>query len=152
MCCALSSSGRGSCAARGGGGLGGRTSGRRPRAALPLPYLDVLLRPVFFLNPVDIFPPRPPPPPRCGRWPTIMARLGLIIRLMVGALVNTMIVLALLASAAVVLLWIVGRNKQLRAQRQQRYVGECAAVVEQRCPSSLLAMGVWQPWMRFPRG
>lgn len=48
-----------------------------------------------------------------------MGRLGLIVRLLVGALVNTLIVLALLASAAVVLLWIIGRNKQLQARRQQ---------------------------------
>ncbi|GAB0493143.1 hypothetical protein MMPV_004416 [Pyropia vietnamensis] len=52
-----------------------------------------------------------------------MARLGLIVRLLVGALVNTLIVLALLTLAVVVLLWIVGRNKQLQARRQQRFSG-----------------------------
>lgn len=58
---------------------------------------------------------------------TTMTRLGLIVRLLVGAFVNTLIVLVLLASAVVVLLWIVGRNKQLRAKRQQRLSGADAS-------------------------
>lgn len=51
-----------------------------------------------------------------------MARFGIIVRLLVGAFFNTLIVLALLTTAAVVLLWIVGRNKQLRARREGLYV------------------------------
>ena len=49
-----------------------------------------------------------------------MTRLGLIVRLLFRALVNTLFVLALLASAAIVLLWIIGRNKQLQERRQRR--------------------------------
>lgn len=71
-----------------------------------------------------------------------MGRLGFIVRLLVGALVNTLIVLALLASAAVVLLWIIGRNKQLQARRLQRYVGVYATGVDP-LPSRLRAVGDW---------
>lgn len=74
----------------------------------------------------------------------IMGRLGLIVRLLVGALVNTLIVLALLASAAVVLLWIIGRNKQLQARRQQWYVGVYATGGDP-LPSCLRAVGDWWP-------
>lgn len=77
---------------------------------------------------------------------TTMTRLGLIVRLLVGAFVNTLIVLVLLASAVVVLLWIVGRNKQLRAKRQQRYVTGCAASGDHRCRSAPSVVDVWRSW------
>lgn len=73
-----------------------------------------------------------------------MGRLGLIVRVLVGALVNTLIVLALLASAAVVLLWIIGRNKQLQARRHQRYVGACATGGD-ALHLRLFAVGDWWP-------
>ncbi|OSX76548.1 hypothetical protein BU14_0185s0007 [Porphyra umbilicalis] len=56
-----------------------------------------------------------------------MTRLGLIVRLLFRALVNTLFVLALLASAAIVLLWIIGRNKQLQERRQRRRYGANAS-------------------------
>lgn len=130
----------------GGWGDGRGAGGRR------LPHRCLIWACCYvFENHVDNLPPSPPRS-LAHVGPTIMARLGLIVHLLVGAFVNTLIVLALLASAAVVLLWIVGRNKQLRAQRQQRYVGGCAAGGERRCPSPPFCGGCLVAMEHPPRG
>eukprot|EP00168_Porphyra_purpurea_P001467 TRINITY_DN1178_c0_g1_i7.p1 TRINITY_DN1178_c0_g1~~TRINITY_DN1178_c0_g1_i7.p1 ORF type:complete len:642 (-),score=76.64 TRINITY_DN1178_c0_g1_i7:1371-3296(-) len=61
-----------------------------------------------------------------------MTRLGLIVRLLFGALVNTLFILALMAAAAIVLLWIIGRNMQLQERRQRRYGANASPQAEER--------------------